>query len=379
MQESVNGHSEHSGALAASLLEMPELTPAHYAEQKRVDDLEQQLEVAKAHLNDVLNRRVEPQGPPQFVFRTLTDALDLPPQDWLVPGLIAEGSKVLLSAAPKTGKSYLLLGLLRAAAEGGNFLGLTIPHMNAWYFSEMSQRVVSNQLETLKFGRTDKIQALYKEEQPTLASNQEFADTLYNAFMNTPEPPKLIVFDTLAAFVQMADLNDYAGVQRDLAPILHCADLLASVNGCAMLFAHHDRKAMGNGSDAVLGSRVLAGLMDTLLYLKLRPSTTHRRLTIQSRLGIGQLGEQADVVLHVPTGEFQVVAQGADRAAAVIEALHTGITKRSQIAAYLGEVEGIEISAFNLSKALKELEDSGAIVSTGSTKSREYKLAGRED
>ena len=48
--------------------------------------------------------------------------MDFPPPRWAVPGIIPEGA-TLLVGAPKTGKSWLALGLAVAVAMGGKALG----------------------------------------------------------------------------------------------------------------------------------------------------------------------------------------------------------------------------------------------------------------
>ena len=46
---------------------------------------------------------------------------DLPPTEWLVPGLISVGETTLLIGAPKAGKTLLILDLLRAMTQTGYF------------------------------------------------------------------------------------------------------------------------------------------------------------------------------------------------------------------------------------------------------------------
>ena len=52
---------------------------------------------------------------------------DLPPTEWLVPGLITVGESTLLVGAPKAGKTLLILDLIRAITQTGKFLGLDVP------------------------------------------------------------------------------------------------------------------------------------------------------------------------------------------------------------------------------------------------------------
>jgi RecA-family ATPase len=53
------------------------------------------------------------------------DDTDIPPLSWTVPGLLPEGFGIL-AAAPKIGKSWLVLSLGLAVAMGTPFLGVPV-------------------------------------------------------------------------------------------------------------------------------------------------------------------------------------------------------------------------------------------------------------
>ena len=53
------------------------------------------------------------------------DDTDIPPLSWTVPGLLPEGFGIL-AAAPKIGKSWLMLGLAISVANGTPFLGVPV-------------------------------------------------------------------------------------------------------------------------------------------------------------------------------------------------------------------------------------------------------------
>jgi hypothetical protein len=58
----------------------------------------------------------------------------LPPLAYAVPGLIPEGS-VLLVGAPKIGKSWMVLSIALAAAVGGRALGIEVPQRPVLYLA----------------------------------------------------------------------------------------------------------------------------------------------------------------------------------------------------------------------------------------------------
>ena len=53
------------------------------------------------------------------------DDIDIPALSWTVPGLIPEGFGIL-AAAPKIGKSWLVLSLGLAVASGASFLDVPV-------------------------------------------------------------------------------------------------------------------------------------------------------------------------------------------------------------------------------------------------------------
>src|SRR5215213_1407987 len=62
------------------------------------------------------------------------DAQEFPPLTYAVPGVIPEGS-VLLVGAPKIGKSWLVLTIALAAAAGGQALSIQVPKRPVFYLA----------------------------------------------------------------------------------------------------------------------------------------------------------------------------------------------------------------------------------------------------
>ena len=195
-----------------------------------------------------------PPAAKHFVPTTLDAILSTPKARWLVPGLLAEGSTNLLSGAPKAGKTLLMLAILKAASGDGRFLGLDIPAMHSWLFSEQSAHALAPQLEMLSIKGDANITPYLWREQPTFDSNEEFADTLYKDFMAASPRPQIVVIDTLATFIGIEDSNDYTAVKRAMTPIIQAAQTIGTLDGAATMFVHHNRKSGGAGSESILGS-----------------------------------------------------------------------------------------------------------------------------
>jgi RecA-family ATPase len=62
------------------------------------------------------------------------DDTDIPPLSWTVPGLLPEGFGIL-AAAPKIGKSWLVLSLGLAVAMGTPFLGVPVEQRPVLYLA----------------------------------------------------------------------------------------------------------------------------------------------------------------------------------------------------------------------------------------------------
>ena len=68
------------------------------------------------------------------------DALEMPPINWIVDGLIAKGNVILFGAPSKYFKSYLVLGMLIAICNGKSYLGFTTHRCECLYLDLESTR-----------------------------------------------------------------------------------------------------------------------------------------------------------------------------------------------------------------------------------------------
>ena len=343
------------GSLAATALDMPPLTDAMRAAQEAVKK-------AEAHLNDVLNGRVVPTEPLHTVWTDIGEILDLPDATWAIPGLLADGSVNLLYGPPKSGKTLFLLGILKAASDGGDLLGLDIPPMHTWLYSEQSEYGIRPQFKMLNFSRNADMRLALKRHNMNHETTEQFADMIRADYLAANPRPKIVCIDTMASFLSIEDSNDYSAVQRGMTPIIQCAQDIGMLDGTATLLTHHDRKSTGNGSDAVLGSRAIAAAVDTLLKLTILKTEGRRRLSIQSRFGIGELGEQVDIAWHLPQGEYRLANDAAERDDVILEAVRAGATKPKDIAAHITESDDAEeLSDSMIAKTLRGLVRDGLL------------------
>ena len=156
----------------------------------------------------------QPQ-PFRLVWRDMADVVDLPPVNWILPGVIAEASLCMLTGATKSGKTLFVLALLKAATTGLPFLGYKIPTMRGWYLTEMTDYVLKAQLGLIDWmPPRDVFPTAYKNEQDfQQMTPRALADGLlwdYDAVLTAGRPPKIIVIDTLG--------GGYVGLTSTITP-----------------------------------------------------------------------------------------------------------------------------------------------------------------
>ena len=191
------------------------------------------------------------------------DAQVFPPLAYAVPGLVPEGS-VLLVGAPKIGKSWLVLAVALAVAEGGRALGIEVPKRPVLYLAlEDGHRRLQDRCRRLLVGEKIPPEFQYL----TMIEPNRVGDTIAAWIHWHQEPPPLIILDTLGKVLPPA-LNNETTYQRDYRVGTALKRIVDSSPGATLLVNHHDRKANADDFvDAVSGTHGLAGAADTIIVL----------------------------------------------------------------------------------------------------------------
>jgi hypothetical protein len=191
------------------------------------------------------------------------DAQQFPPLAYAVPGLIPEGS-VLLVGAPKIGKSWLVLAVALAVAEGGRALGIEVPKRPVLYLAlEDGHRRLQDRCRRLLVGEKIPPEFQYL----TMIEPGRVGDTIAAWIHWHQEPPPLIILDTLGRVLPPA-LNNETTYQRDYRVGTALKRIVDTSPGATLLVNHHDRKANADDFvDAVSGTHGLAGAADTIIVL----------------------------------------------------------------------------------------------------------------
>lgn len=178
------------------------------------------------------------------------------PVEYVVPGLIPEGL-TLLVAAPKVGKSWMVLDLAHAAATGGKALGsIRVDRRPVLYLAlEDGPRRLQSRLSMLGVdgGGPDLmfLTALSASPVATVAAYLE---------RHAQDRP-LVILDTLGKVRGRDGGNDQYG--RDYSQMSALKALVDAVPGSSLIVVHHTNK--GGREDfleAVSGTQGLAGAAD---------------------------------------------------------------------------------------------------------------------
>ena len=214
-----------------------------------------------------------------WLWRDLGDLADEPEATHLVNGLLVNGNITLLYAPIKVGKSRLLMGLLASLAAGGpQFLGMELKTTRTLLFSEEPPTVLGERVRDFKVPTGMHI--------VNTASALAMPPDAFAAQMRTAHEQEskqhgsfgLIAVDTLGAFVNCKDWNDYTATTAAMAPL---RDLARSLPNVAILLLHHQSKAGGADWAGALGSTALAGNADQLVRMSKKNS--QHQITVGGR------------------------------------------------------------------------------------------------
>jgi AAA domain/Transcriptional regulator, AbiEi antitoxin len=191
------------------------------------------------------------------------EAQDFPPLRYHLPGIIPEGS-TLLVGPPKIGKSYFVLTVGLAAASGGWALGQHIDARPVLYLAlEDGHRRLQSRCRTLL--GTDRIPAAFEY---LCTVQPELVVATIEAWLTRhlgAEP--LVILDTLGKVMPPALFGE-SPYGRDYRIGSVLKRLVDEQPGAALVTNHHDRKAQSEDFvDKVSGTNGLAGAADTIVVV----------------------------------------------------------------------------------------------------------------
>lgn len=191
--------------------------------------------------------------------------LDLPPLNWIVPGLIPEGTTIL-AAPPKVGKSCLVYQVAVEASIGGQLLGRRVAPGSVLYLAlEDGKRRGQDRLRAALGGRTmprGRLEVRWEASRIGEGLEEEIAEWL------TEHPDAVMVaIDTLGK-VRPGTTGKQGAYEVDVAHMARLQDLFRD-RTVALVIVHHARK---EGTDdfltSVSGTYGITGSADTIVVVR---------------------------------------------------------------------------------------------------------------
>lgn len=177
---------------------------------------------------------------------------ELPPADWIVPGIIAQRMVQLIAGREKTGKSVLVETLCLSAASGGRWLGETCLLTRTLYINwedplQITQGRIRRHLSPGELPPED--YCIYPP--PYTTSIWDLLPDLRQLIIE--ERFGLVVIDPIARAAKWRDENDAS----ETAVVFEALQELADETGCSFVPVHHANKSEGQFADAMRGSTAI--------------------------------------------------------------------------------------------------------------------------
>lgn len=193
--------------------------------------------------------------------------------EWIIPGVIEKGSKVLLLAEPKAGKTFIVLDLIQSLIHGTPLMGKPewTPiegHVGTRCLlieEEGSERALGRRILTI-IDDTDALGVIHREnlklDDPTSLAQLRAAVVEFR--------PQLIVFDPYAS-LHNQDENEVKGTQVVLDAL---NTLYRASQGATIVVIHH---VPSDGRKKARGSTALWGACDSQFFV----TRDHEHITVE--------------------------------------------------------------------------------------------------
>lgn len=170
--------------------------------------------------------------------------------DWLVDGLLKRSGILLLAGRPKCGKSTISRNLARSVASGSTFLGRGCK----------AGPVIWAGLEETSGDLREAMEAMNATSLPIYSRIEGFHNDQEEWLRSAVEQirPALVVIDTIGAFSNLVNINDYSEVQKATRIFLE----LRNRYGTSFCLNHHTNKMGG-----VLGATYFEGVADMTVVM----------------------------------------------------------------------------------------------------------------
>lgn len=227
-----------------------------------------------------------------------SDLKKIRPPAWLIDNYLPQGGLCVGFGPPGVGKSHLFMDWALSIAMGRPWFGKKVKQGFVAYVmaegeSGLDPRVTAWETHRRLAVTDDKI-AFYTE--PVQLMEARSVDAWIEEWRTLPEPPSLVVLDTLALCLTGADENS----SRDIGIAVTSAKRIQREFGTAVLLVHHSTK----GGTTERGSGALRGACDSMISLSAEDAVIRCEV---SKMKDGTAAEPLDLCL-VPVANSVVLS-----------------------------------------------------------------------
>lgn len=227
-------------------------------------------------LNDFTTYRIPGPLDGNINARDLLD-MEFPDIEYTVPGIIPEGL-TMLAAAPKIGKSWMVLGIAIAASTGGKALGtIQVDQRPVLYLAlEDGPRRLQSRMNRINAAPGPEF------DLRTTLGEHRAGDVMAAYLAKHGHKKPLIILDTFGKARKVYEGSD--SYQHDYAEASALKTIVDSYPGSSLVVVHHTNK--GNHNDfmnAVSGTNGIAGAADTIIVIKRERHNQTATLNVSSR------------------------------------------------------------------------------------------------
>jgi len=206
----------------------------------------------------------EPTPPSKPIFTPVGELLaDPQPVDWLIRGWLERNTVAALIAEPGRGKSFAALDLACCAALGRDWHGIPTKQAPVLYLCGEGRAAMIRRACAWSIVYGDLSSApLYLSAGAVTLNDSDALETLQAEVDAMPEPPGLLIVDTLARSIS-GDENS----AESMGSLVAALDTLRERYRCTCLVIHHPSKA---APSEPRGHSSLKGAIDTMMTLESR-------------------------------------------------------------------------------------------------------------
>lgn len=280
--------------------------------------------------------RFYPYSPAQFGL--------LPALEWAVEGVVPAQGVLVVYGGPGSGKTVLLLDMIRCVSSGLPWFGRPVTQQLVWYIALEGGAGLRLRVLAAEKHHGEPFRAKFIFDSFSFLKEEDVKELL--ALIDAYDGVGLIVIDTLACAMPGGDENS----SRDMGSVVAGARALQQKTGGAVLLVHHTGKEAKRG---MRGHSVLLGAIDTAIEVT-RHEDDHRewRVAKQRDAEDGERGGFQLVCVELPDD-----ANGRPVHSVVIEEVELPETPDGASRAPMGKNQRLALDI--LTDHLADLQEAG--------------------